>query len=241
MQSNPVGELLTSRRRSFSRHPGPPGRNVQIIFEDRDVIVVDKPEGLLTIATDKEKSRTLYARLFEHVKSRKPPEMLFIVHRLDREASGLLVFAKSESAKHHLQQQFREHTAGRTYLAVVEGQPIRNEDTIESYLAQNRMHRCYSTSDRTKSKRAVTHIKVLKRSAHRASIEVQLETGRKHQIRVHMAERGHPIVGDRTYGTRTNPIRRLALHAAKLAFKHPRSGKLLEFVSLPPKTFASLV
>ena len=167
--------------------------------------------------------------------------MLFIVHRLDREASGLLVFAKSEVSKRHLQDQFKEHSAGRTYVAITEGQMVRNEQTIESYLAENRMHRCYSTRDRAKGKRAVTHVKVLQRSKHRTLAEVQLETGRKHQIRVHLAEQGHPIVGDRAYGSRTNPVRRLALHAAKLTFQHPRSGKRLEFASQPPALFASLI
>jgi len=236
-----AGELLNSRRRPAVCHQtSSPGRSVQIIFEDKDIIVVDKPEGLLTIATDKEKNRTLYARLFEHVKSKHPPEMLFIVHRLDREASGLLVFAKSETAKHHLQQQFKEHSAGRIYVAITEGRLARNQYTIESYLAENRIHRCYSTQDRSKGKRAVTHVKVLKHSLHRTLVEVRLETGRKHQIRVHLAEQGHPIVGDRVYGSPSNPIRRLALHAAKLAFKHPRSGKLLELVSPPPALFSSL-
>jgi 23S rRNA pseudouridine1911/1915/1917 synthase len=214
---------------------------VQILFEDRDIIVVEKPEGLLTIATDTEKSRTLYARLFAHVKSKHPPEMLFIVHRLDREASGLLVFAKSETAKHQLQLQFKEHTAGRTYLAITERRMARNSCKIESFLAENRIHRCYSTPDRSKGKQAVTHVQVLKRSPHRTLVEVRLETGRKHQIRVHLAEQGHPIVGDQAYGSLSNPIRRLALHATKLAFKHPRTGRPLEFVSPPPVIFASLI
>jgi 23S rRNA pseudouridine1911/1915/1917 synthase len=235
-------KLLNSRRRPADRRrKASPGRRVQIIFEDRDIIVVDKPEGLLTIATDREKVRTLYAYLYEHVKRKKPPEMLFIVHRLDREASGLLVFAKSEVSKRHLQDQFKEHSAGRIYVAITEGQMVRNEQTIESYLAENRMHRCYSTRDRAKGKRAVTHIKVLQRSNQRTLAEVRLETGRKHQIRVHLAEQGHPIVGDQAYGSRTNPVRRLALHAAKLAFEHPRTGTHLEFASQPPPSFASLI
>ena len=232
---------MKSQGRSSARHPKPSsGHSLQIIFEDSDIIVVDKPEGLLTIATEKEKIRTLYARLFEHVKSHHPPEMLFIVHRLDREASGLLVFAKSVSAKHHLQQQFKEHSARRTYLAITERRMTRNTQTIESYLAENRIHRCYSTEDRSKGKRAVTHVSVVKRSTHRTLVEVTLETGRKHQIRVHLAEQGHPIIGDRAYGSAKNAIRRLALHAVKLAFKHPRTGRLLEFVSPPPSFFDSL-
>ena len=234
-----AGELLKSQRWTSARHQKPISEHrLQIIFEDSDIIVVDKPEGLLTIATENEKSRTLYARLFEHVKSHQPPEMLFIVHRLDREASGLLVFAKSVSAKHHLQQQFKEHSARRTYLAVTERRMTRNTQTIESYLAQNRIHRCYSTKDRSKGKRAVTHVRVLKRSTNRTLVEVTLETGRKHQIRVHLAEQGHPIIGDRVYGSAKD--RRLALHAVKLALKHPRTGKLLEFVSPPPPFFDSL-
>jgi 23S rRNA pseudouridine1911/1915/1917 synthase len=217
-----------------------PSHNAQIIFEDQDILVVDKPAGLLTIATDKEKSRTLYAHLFEYLKSKQPPEMLFIVHRLDREASGLLVFAKSETAKHHLQQQFKEHSAARTYVAITERQMTRNTYTIKSYLAENRIHRCYSIRDPGKGKRAVTHVKVVKRSRHRTLVEVRLETGRKHQIRVHLAEQGHAIVGDLAYGSVSNPIRRLALHATHLAFIHPRSGKLLELISPPPASFTSL-
>jgi len=203
--------------------------------------VVDKPEGLLTIATDNEKTRTLYARLYEHVKSKRPPQMLFIVHRLDPEASGLLVFAKSESVKHHLQDQFKEHSATRTYVAVTERRMIRTSYTIESYLAENRIHRCYSTHDHQKGKLAVTHVKVLKRTPHRTLVEVRLETGRKHQIRAHLSEQGHPIIGDRAYGSRSNPIRRLALHAARLAFNHPQTGSLLEFASPPPPVFSTLI
>jgi len=214
---------------------------VRIVFEDPEVIVVEKPAGLLTISTDREKRLTAYAQLYDHVKRKIKPEKLFIVHRLDREASGLLVFAKSESAKYTLQQQFQEHLAGRTYLAVTERRIARNHFTIRSYLAENSIHRCYSTRDPTRGKLAITHVKVLKRSAARSLLEVRLETGRKHQIRVHLAEAGHPIVGDRDYGSPTNPLHRLALHAVTLAFKHPRTRKPMEFHSQPPASFANLV
>jgi 23S rRNA pseudouridine1911/1915/1917 synthase len=214
---------------------------VKILFEDPDVIVVEKPAGLLTIATDREKRLTAYAQLYDHVKSKVRPEKLFIVHRLDREASGLLVFAKSESAKFSLQQQFQERHAGRTYVAVTEHRITRDQFTIRSYLTENSIHRCYSTPDPTRGKQAITHVKVVKRSAGRTRVEVQLETGRKHQIRVHLAEAGHPIVGDQTYGSSTNPVRRLALHAATLAFRHPHTGEAMEFHSQPPASFALLV
>jgi 23S rRNA pseudouridine1911/1915/1917 synthase len=214
---------------------------VKIHFEDNEIIVVEKPAGLLTTATDKEKRRTVYALLFEHLKSKPRPEKLFIVHRLDREASGLLVFAKSQAAKYNLQLQFKEHCAGRTYLAVAEHRMAQNQCTLQSYLAENAIHRCYSTADRRKGKLAITHVKVLKRSSQRTLVEVRLETGRKHQIRVHLAEQGHPIVGDRAYGSPSNPIHRLALHATKLVFKHPFTNKRMEFHALPPPSFASLV
>jgi 23S rRNA pseudouridine1911/1915/1917 synthase len=233
---------MTSKRPSNThRHRGPAWTRLHILFEDRDVIVVDKPAGLLTMATEREKHRTLYALLYEHVKGRRPPGMLFIVHRLDREASGLLVFAKSEAAKEHLQEQFKEHHAGRTYLAVVEGRMARDQWTFQSYLAENSIFRCYLTPDPQKGKWAVTHVKVLKRSAHRTLVEVALETGRKHQIRVQLADQGYPIVGDPVYGSRTNPIRRMALHAVRLAFVHPTTGERMEFESPPSPAFMTLV
>ena len=223
------------------RNSFPSKTRVKILFEDNEVIVVEKPAGLLTIATDKEKRHTAYAQLLDYVKSKRKPEKLFIVHRLDREASGLLVFAKSESAKYLLQRQFKEHSAGRIYVAVTERRMAQVQYTIRSYLAENAIHQSYSASDPSKGKLAITHVHVLKRSFGRTLVEARLETGRKHQIRAHLAERGHPIVGDRAYGSPSNPIRRLALHAEKLAFRHPLTRKLMEFHSPPPALFAALV
>jgi RluA family pseudouridine synthase len=233
---------MTSKRPCTKGPRGSPSwSRLNVLFEDKDVIVVDKPAGLLTMATDREKHRTLYALLYEYLRGRRPPERLFIVHRLDREASGLLVFAKSEASKQALQGQFKEHYAGRTYLAVTEKRMPQDRCTLGSYLAENAVYRCYSTPDPAKGKWAVTHVKVLKRSSSRTLVEAQLETGRKHQIRVHLAEQGCPVVGDPVYGSRTNPIRRLALHAVKLAFEHPTTGKLMEFESPPPVSLTALV
>jgi 23S rRNA pseudouridine1911/1915/1917 synthase len=233
---------MTSKRPSNTRrHRAPVWSRLDILFEDKDVIVVDKPAGLLTIATDREKHRTLYALLYEYIKGKRPPGRLFIVHRLDREASGLLVFAKSEAAKQHLQEQFKEHYAGRTYLAVTENRMAQDQMTFQSYLAENSIFRCYLTPDPKKGKWAVTHVKVLRRSSHRTLVEVELETGRKHQIRVQLADQGYPIVGDQVYGSRTNPIRRMALHALRLAFDHPTTGIRMEFESPPPAAFMTLV
>lgn len=207
---------------------------VKVLFEDDELIVVEKPCGLLTVATERERSKTLYAMLFEYVKRKRPPEKLFVVHRLDREASGLLVFAKTDPAKHHLQQQFKNHSAARKYVALVEGRLRTDRKTIQSFLAENAAHRVYSVEDARKGKLAVTHLRVLKRSPQTTLIEVRLESGRKHQIRVHLAEQGHPILGDKAYGSRMNPIRRLALHACSLAFEHPRTGQSLQFESACP-------
>jgi len=214
---------------------------VKLLFEDDELIVVEKPCGLLTIATEKERSKTLYAALFDYVKHKRPPEKIFIVHRLDRDASGLLVFAKTEPAKHHLQQQFKNHSATRKYVAVAEGRLRRDQETIRSFLAENAAHRVYSVKDSQKGKLAVTHFSVLKRSSQATLIEVQLESGRKHQIRVHLAEHGHPILGDKSYGSRRNPLRRLALHASSLSFSHPGTGQRLQFESPCPNSFLTQV
>jgi 23S rRNA pseudouridine1911/1915/1917 synthase len=214
--------------------------DLELVFEDPDLIVVVKPAGLLTIATEKERQRTAYAMLTEHV-SRFRRARIFIVHRLDREASGLIVFAKTPEAKEALQKQFEDHSAGRTYLAVTEGRIPRDTFTVESFLAENAAFRCYSTRDPARGKRAVTHVKVLQRTPHRTLVEVRLETGRKHQIRVHLADGGFPIVGDPFYGSRRSPIRRMALHGAQLVFRHPRTGQPMTFHAPLPPEMASLV
>jgi 23S rRNA pseudouridine1911/1915/1917 synthase len=193
----------------------------RIVFEDAFIIVVDKPAGLLTVATETEQSKTLYAALRERAKSKRPSEKIFIVHRLDREASGLLVFAKTMEAKDRLQDQFRDHSAGRRYIAVVDGQ----------------VHRVYSTPNKKMGKLAITHIHVLKRNAKTTLLEIRLETGRKHQIRVHLAERGNPIIGDKSYGKGPNSIRRLALHGTDLELRHPATGALMHFDSKYPRAF----
>ncbi len=213
---------------------------VRIVFEDSSIIVVDKPAGLLTIGTETERDQTLYAKLRARANHSKPPEKIFIVHRLDREASGLLVFAKTIEAKEKLQDQFKDHSAGRRYVAIVEGRMESGDFTIRSFLAENAAYRVYSTRKTKAGKLAITHVHVLKQLPKATLVEVRLETGRKHQIRVHLAERGHPIAGDKFYGSGTNPIRRLALHGVELKFKHPVSGKQMMFESRCPKSFERL-
>ena len=212
-----------------------------ILHEDRDIIVVDKPPGLLTIGTDREKSRTAYFILTDYVhkgwaRSRK---RIFIVHRLDRESSGILIFAKSEDAKFCLQKRWNE--TKKQYLAVVHGGFEKKLDTITSYLAENKAHVVYSTSDRRRGKLSHTAYRVLKETRGLSLLEVDLLTGRKNQIRVHLAESGHPIVGDRKYGAGNEAHKRLALHARSISLRHPCSGRQLTFETEIPAYFTKLV
>ena len=172
-----------------------------ILHEDRDILVVDKPPGLLTIGTERDKTHTAYFILTDYVRKgcARCRNRVFIVHRLDRETSGVLVFAKSEEAKFRLQRQWSE--TEKTYLAVVHGRCRKSEETITTYLAEKKAHVVYSTSDRGKGKLSRTAYKVLKQTKEFALLEVNLLTGRKNQIRVHLAGIGHPIVGDRKYGS----------------------------------------
>jgi 23S rRNA pseudouridine1911/1915/1917 synthase len=210
---------------------------VRIVFEDDSVIVVDKPAGLLTMGTETERAKTVYATLRAYANSKKPAEKIFIVHRLDREASGLLVFAKTSAAKEHLQNQFKDHSAGRVYAAIAEGRVLPEAFTIRSILAENSAFRVYSTRNAGAGKPAVTHVRVLKRNAKTSTLEVRLETGRKHQIRVHLAERGHPIVGDKVYGSRSTALGRMGLHGVRLEFEHPRTKERMTFESPYPSNW----
>lgn len=219
----------------------PLARGLVILYEDRDILVVDKPPGLLTVGTDSDKSCTAYFVLTNYVRKgcAKSQNRIYIVHRLDRDTSGVLVFAKSEDAKLRLQGQWQETV--KTYLAVVHGKCKKRSDTITTYLAENKAHVVYSTSDPAKGKLSHTAYKVLKQTKDVALVEVDLLTGRKNQIRVHFAGIGHPIVGDKKYGNRDESYARLALHARTISFKHPLSGKQLTFSAKVPGYFRTLV
>jgi RluA family pseudouridine synthase len=216
-------------------------KGIVIIHEDRDILVVDKPPGLLTMGTDKEKSRTAYFILTDYVRKgcAKSQKRIFIVHRLDRDTSGILVFAKSEEAKVLLQSQWEE--TKKKYLAVVHGKCEDSSGTITTYLVQNKAHNVYSTSDAAKGKLSHTAYKVLKETNDLTLLEVDLLTGRKHQIRVHLAGIGHPVVGDRKYGKRNEAHTRLALHARSISFRRPFSGEQLTFETKVPGYFNKLV
>ena len=218
-----------------------PARGLTILYEDRDLLVVDKPSGLLTIGTEREKDRTAYFALTEYVRkgAARSRNRIFIVHRLDRETSGVLVFAKTIEAKVSLQSRWDE--TKKRYLAVVHGKCEKRSETITTYLAENSAHGVYSTADPRKGKLAHTAYTVLKETKDFTLLDVELLTGRKHQIRVHLADRGHPVVGDKRYGRADRAHGRLALHARSLAFRHPVSGKELTFGAKAPAYFRELV
>ena len=212
-----------------------------ILHEDRDVLVVDKPAGLLTMGTDSDKTRTAYFYLTDYVRKgySKSRNRIFIVHRLDRETSGVVIFAKNIEAKIRLQDQWKD--TEKKYLAVVHGQCAKTSGTITTYLAENKARVVYSTSDRTKGKLSSTAYKVLKQTKDFALLELDLLTGRKHQIRVQLAGIGHAVVGDRKYGKEDRDHARLALHARSISFKHPFIEQQLTFESQVPVYFNQLV
>lgn len=212
-------------------------KGLKIVFEDDEIIVADKESGLLSMATDKERKKTAYEILKNYVKERDESNKIFIVHRLDRDTSGVMIFAKTAEMQQKLQSNWSAVVRERTYVAVVEGRVQNNEDTISSYLKENSAFVSFSSEKPIEgAKLAVSNYKVVKRSPAYSMVEVKLDTGRKNQIRVHMSDLGHPIIGDVKYGAKKNPIKRLGLHAMNIVFKHPTSGKMLEFVSpVPPK------
>ena len=216
-------------------------RGLLIIYEDKDILVVDKPAGLLTMGTDTDKVRTAYYALTDYVRKgySKSRNRIFIVHRLDRETSGVLVFAKNIEAQRYLQDHWDE--TKKKYLAVVCGRCERKSQTITTYLAENTAQVVYSTSDPSKGRLSHTAFTVLKQTKDFALLEVDLLTGRKNQIRVHLAGIGHPVVGDQKYGKSKQAHTRLALHARAISFKHPFSGKQLSFEAKVPLYFKQLV
>jgi RluA family pseudouridine synthase len=215
-------------------------RGLPILHEDKDVIVVVKPAGLLTIGTDREKSRTAHYLLNDYVRKGNPKSRnrVYVVHRLDKDTSGVLIFAKSEQAKKFLQENW-ENTE-KHYLAIVHGRLMDKEGTISSYLVENKAQRVYSTRDAAKGKLSHTAYKVSKESKRFSLVDIHLLTGRKHQIRVHFAEKGHPVAGDRKYENKDIGSKRLALHARSISFTHPFTHKLMTFDTGIPEDFIRL-
>lgn len=230
---------------SIKQFKRPPKRyqpkGLTILYEDRDILVVDKVNGLLTVSSEKVRDKTAYYLLNEYVRkgNQKSRRRIFIVHRLDRDTSGVIVFAKTEKAKRYLQEEWQGFE--KKYYALIHGTMPEKEGIITSYLAENSVHRMYSVDDPQKGKLAKTGYKVLKKSSKYSLLEIDLITGRKNQIRVHLAEKGCAVAGDKKYGVKEKGIKRLMLHAASLTITHPFSKEKMIFTTKIPAYFESLI
>ncbi len=216
-------------------------KGLSIIYEDHDILVVDKANGLLTVSTEKVKEKTAYFLLTNYVKKGvlKSKKRIFIVHRLDKDTSGVLIFAKNDHAKRYLQEEWAKFS--KKYHAVVLGTPPEKEGVITSYLAENSIHKMYSVDDPQKGKLAKTGYKILKESKKYSLLEVDLLTGRKNQIRVHFAEMGCPVAGDKRYGKKEKGVKRLALHALSITISHPQTKEKMTFAAKVPSYMRSLM
>lgn len=236
-----AGDQIAIRARDEVRAEGLLPRGLKIRFEDASLIVIEKPENLLSMASDSERDKTAYACLTDYVRcgSSKSQERVWIVHRLDRETSGLMVFAKTEAAKRLLQKDWSD--TDKRYLAVVEGHPPADEGVFNTHLDESGPFKVYSAPASERTRHAVTRYRVIKRTAIRALLELTLETGRRNQVRVHLADAKCPVIGDEKYEARTNPAGRLGLHASSLRFTHPLTGEVLKFESALPRKLARLL
>lgn len=209
---------------------------LDIIYEDKSILIVNKPSHLLTISTDNEKERTLFHKVYVYCK--KKNQKVFIVHRLDKDTSGLVIFAKNERIKSILQKNWNDVKRG--YIAIVKGIVENKEKTLKNYLAETKTLFTYVT-DEKKGKLALTHFRKVRTNNQYSLLDIEILTGRKNQIRVQLNEIGHPILGDKKYGDAPDPIRRLCLHAYKLSFEHPITHKQLNFETDVPNSFVKLI
>src|SRR5262249_38261977 len=222
-----------ARGRLGPRGRAPCPRVLGLVHEDADIVVVDKSPGLLSVASERERERTVYRLLWDYLAAQRPRTRPFIVHRLDRETSGLLVFAKSPEAKQRLQAQFEARAVERIYVAFVKGHVRSDSATLESRLSEDRNLRVRATGG-PEGKTAITSYRVLSRGQDTTRLAWSRGTGRRRQIRAQLAALGHPIVGDREHGGPAGQFRRLCLHATRLGFVHPVSGKPMRFESAAP-------
>ena len=213
-------------------------KKLDILYEDKFVIVVNKPSNLLTVATEKEKDRTLFSYVYDYLKQKNKSNKVFIVHRLDKDTSGIVIFAKDEKTKFYLQDNWDKFK--RNYVAVVNGKVEKKKGVLKSYLQETKTHLTYSVNDKN-GKLAITEYEKVLENKQYTMLSLNLKTGRKNQIRVQLADMGNPIVGDKKYGIKKDPIRRMALVANTLEFIHPKTKEKIVIDIDIPNSFISLV
>ncbi len=211
-------------------------KKLNILYEDKELLVVEKESHQLTIATEKRENNTLYNEASTYVKKQYPKNKVFIVHRLDKDTSGIVIFAKNQDKKISLQNNWSN--VKREYLCIVEGTLPKKKDTLKSYLAESKTLEVYSTKDKTKGKLAITEYEVLQTNGKYSLLKINIKTGRRNQIRVQLSDIGNPIIGDKKYGSTTNPLKRLGLHANLI--EYPEKGKIVHFETKYPKEFTKL-
>lgn len=217
------------------RHP-----QIQLLYEDAYLLVIKKKEGLLAVATDTQKERTAQHILTDYVRRSNPRGRVYVVHRLDRATSGIMMFAKDEKTQRTLRDNWHQIVYDRRYIAVVEGNTEEDQGVVRSFLIDHGMHVISTQQDTGEGKLAITHFRTIRRGNNMSLVELQLETGRKNQIRVHMKDLGHIIVGDRRYGAFSDPLGRMCLHAFKLCFYHPITRERMQFEEEYPARFKGL-
>lgn len=234
----PMKDAVVAKNLPVKRVHGVVKSDLPIIYEDEDFIAIDKPCGLLSVESDKEID-CAYGHVLAYMQAKEKNARPFILHRIDKETSGVLVFAKNARIHSMLKMHWNEQVQTREYYAIVEGVPEKKADTIKSYLKENVHNLVYSTKDPSGQK-AITRYEVMKENEQFALLKVEIDTGRKNQIRVHMKDIGHSIVGDEKYGYTEDPIGRLGLHASKLVFIHPITQELITLHAPLPATFYGL-
>ncbi|MDR1810234.1 MAG: RluA family pseudouridine synthase [Prevotella sp.] len=235
-----AGDVVTIHKTSHARDPKKL-KGLTIVYEDDYLLVIDKDAGMLSIATEREKRETAYSIVSDYLKRRNKDARVFVLHRLDRETSGLMMFAKAPDIQEIMQKNWDNLIRVRSYAAVVEGQPKPADGTIESWLTEDKNYKMHSSATDNGGQHSVTNYKTSHSIGKFTLLRLELDTGRKNQIRVHLQHIGHPVVGDKKYGSRISTIKRVALHAHELHFSHPVTNELLEFTSPIPAKMLMLV
>ena len=233
------GQIVTITRNKIT--PSKTYKGISILYEDNDIIVIDKHAGVLSVATGKKEKFTAYSLLYDHVKKNNPDGKIFIVHRLDRDTSGLMLFCKSAKVQKILQKNWNEIIRERVYVALTEGLVAPASGEISSYLVENAEGIVYSGQDSGRGRWAVTQYETIRSDENHTLLRMSLRTGRKNQIRVHLKDIGHPVVGDKKYGSKDHSLGRMGLHALVIAFRHPVTGKEMRFETHIPRKFSLVI